>query len=487
MALCGVGSGRQQLISVWQKVREKVGPTLEDVLVSVTVPVPTVDPMDLFEHGLRRREKVTLWANPGSRYVLVGLGQTAEVTDVEQVVHGWRQWLSAGLRDGPDEPGLGPVLFGGFSFDQARDHGPLWQDFPRVSFILPEFQYTFRDGDEHGWLTFNRFVSPEAERASEMSWLDEGWNWWEVVREKAEFGSAVQDFSETSPLSGDWPTWLRQKGLDVREDDAGTWMQSVRQGAQEIRDGQLKKVVLARRLFLTAGQDLPLADVLRALRQRQGDNCYLFAIRRGMSCFLGATPERLVEVERQEVRVACLAGSIARGRTPTEDAQLGEQLLADAKNRAEHAVVLDMIREALTPHCDTLHIPSEPVLMKLRDIQHLYTPVSGRLKPGSQLLQLVQALHPTPAVGGYPKAAALARIRVLEQMDRGWYAGPVGWMDGQGNGEFAVALRSALFRGRQAVLFAGCGIMGDSDPEAEWDETRVKMTPMLTAIGSVIR
>ena len=483
MALCSAEVSRRQLGSVYQKGKEMAANQSEALLVSATVPVPLADPIDLYEEGLRLRDKVTLWANPGSRYVLVGLGQTAEMTEAEPFVQRWQQWLSTGLRDGPVEPGLGPVLFGGFSFDQGRSSSLLWRDFPRQSLILPEFQYVRRDGENHGWLTVNRFVFPHESAGS--LWLDEGWAWLEsalgrkeVHRERlAEMPAAA---------SGDWFDWLRHKGLDIHEDDADAWLQAVRQGAQEIREGRLKKIVLARRLFLQAAQDLPLADVLRALRMRQGENCYLFAVRRGASCFLGATPERLVEVERQEGRVTCLAGSIARGRMPEEDGRLGAQLLADAKNRAEHAVVVEMIQKSLAPYCQTLDVPREPVLMKLRDIQHLYTPVTGRLKPGRQLFQLVQALHPTPAVGGYPREVALARIRELEQMDRGWYAGPIGWMDSEGNGEFAVALRSALLQGRQAVLFAGCGIMGDSDPRTEWEETRVKMTPMLSAIGSVV-
>jgi len=485
MALSSAGLSRQQLGTLSRKGKEIAASTLEPVLVSVTVPVPVADPIDLFAEGLRLREKVTLWANPKSRYVLVGLGQAAEMTETEQSMECWQRWLSAGLREGPVEPGLGPVLFGGFSFDQRGVSSRLWRDFPRASLILPEFQYVLRAGDAHGWLTVNRIISPRDmdERGARF---DAGWNWLDAaIRRTSPPERSAED--EALPVSGHGLAYLREKGLAVWEDDAETWMRAVRQGAQEIREGGLKKIVLARRLFLKAEEDLSVAAVLRALRRRQGDNCYLFAVRRGTSCFLGATPERLVEVERRQVRVACLAGSIPRGRSPDEDARLGERLLSDAKNRAEHGVVLKMIREALTPYCETLHVPDEPVLMKLRDIQHLYTPVSGRLKPGCELLHLVRELHPTPAVGGYPREAALARIRALEQMDRGWYAGPIGWMDGDGNGEFAVALRSALLRGREAVLFAGCGIMGDSDPEAEWDETRVKMTPMLSAIGSVVR
>ncbi len=487
MTLSDVGvSESRQLDALLFRGRELARRKGEAVLVSGTVPVrESVDPIFLFEQGRLSYEKVTYWAKPGGRFVLVGLGQAVSIEDPEKLIRSWQQWLSAGLREGPDGPGLGHVLFGGFSFDPLNEHTLLWSDFPAASFVLPEYLYTWRE--EQGWLTVNRFVSPQDEETELMAWVAAGWRWVQEGHLQPIQSRMHEVPADLRDVPADLSEWLRMYGLSIQEGEPDTWMRAVGKVASEIRDGRLKKVVLARKLILKATRYLSPSTVLEALRQRQGRDCYLFAVSRGERCFLGATPERLVEVERQEVRATCLAGSTSRGKTPAEDARLGEQLLADAKNRAEHAVVLEMLQEALAPFCFALDVPSEPVLMKLRDIQHLYTPVTGRLKPGHHLLQLVKALHPTPAVGGYPREAALMRIRELEQMDRGWYAAPVGWLDSEGNGEFAVALRSALVRGDEAVLFAGCGIMGDSDPQAEWEETRLKMTPMLLAIGSAGR
>lgn len=177
-----------------------------------------------------------------------------------------------------------------------------------------------------------------------------------------------------------------------------------------------------------------------------------------------------------------LAGSIGRGATPEEDARLGAQLLASAKDLAEHEIVVRTIRENLADICTDLHAPAAPTLLKLRNVQHLFTPISSTIVAGRTIFDLIERLHPTPAVGGRPREQALDWIREHEQLDRGWYAGPVGWLDAGGDGEFAVALRSALTEGNQAVLFAGCGIVADSDPAREYQESQIKLRAMLGAL-----
>ena len=166
---------------------------------------------------------------------------------------------------------------------------------------------------------------------------------------------------------------------------------------------------------------------------------------------------------------------------------LAAALLSSAKDRREHAVVAEAIRDALSPLCTRLEMPDRPALLPLCNVQHLHTPVRGLLDGDRSALQLVARLHPTPAVGGSPRGDALAAIRAREGMDRGWYAAPVGWLDRHGDGEFAVALRSGLLRiggdGAEALLFAGCGIMGDSDPAQEYEESTLKMRALLGALA----
>ena len=212
----------------------------------------------------------------------------------------------------------------------------------------------------------------------------------------------------------------------------------------------------------------------------------MFAVARGDRCFLGASPERLVRLRHGAVRATCLAGSIARGANAEQDQLLGAELLASAKDRAEHEFVVHAICTALADICADQMSAGPLSLMKLRNVQHLFTPIVGRVAVGCDILGMVARLHPTPAMGGVPREPALEIIRRFEGMDRGWYASPVGWVDARGEGEFAVAIRSALLHGAEATLFAGCGIVAGSDPEREYVESCLKLRPVLAALGGEV-
>jgi isochorismate synthase len=179
-----------------------------------------------------------------------------------------------------------------------------------------------------------------------------------------------------------------------------------------------------------------------------------------------------------------LAGSFGRGSTDADDAALGNRLLSDPKERSEHAFVVEALRAGLAEVSTRVIADAEPRLRKLANLQHLLTPVHGQLAPGRTILDVVDRLHPTPAVGGSPREPALELIREREDLDRGWYAGPIGWLNRAGEGEFVVGLRSALLRSSEATLFAGCGIVAESDPAAELAESNWKLRPMLAALGA---
>ncbi|MEM5598329.1 chorismate-binding protein [Niallia circulans] len=171
------------------------------------------------------------------------------------------------------------------------------------------------------------------------------------------------------------------------------------------------------------------------------------------------------------------------GKNKEEDDTFAQALLSDSKNREEHNYVVKMIKNAMEEVCSTVEMPSNPKILKMRDIQHLYTPVSGKVKETESLISFIRLLHPTPALGGFPREEALKVIREVEGLDRGMYGAPIGWLDYQGNGEFAVSIRSGLIDGNAATIIAGCGIVADSDPESEYVETAIKFKPMLTALG----
>ena len=239
----------------------------------------------------------------------------------------------------------------------------------------------------------------------------------------------------------------------------------------------LRKVVLARDVFAAATEPIDPRVVLRRLAARYPD-CYTFAV----ADLVGATPELLIRRQGREVSALILGGTLPRGAQPREDQELGAALLASAKNTEEHEYAVDSIREVLAPLCTSLVIPSRPSLLKLANLHHLGTAVRGTLAADQSVLSLADAVHPPAAVCGTPTEVALELIRELEQMERGRYAGPVGWVDAQGNGEFGIALRCAELAGPRARLFAGCGIVAGSDPVAEVAETEVKFLPMRQAL-----
>jgi menaquinone-specific isochorismate synthase len=260
--------------------------------------------------------------------------------------------------------------------------------------------------------------------------------------------------------------------------DADGWMDTVADATKRIVAGDFEKVVLAREVRVTGDAPLPRLTVLRRLRHAF-PGCFAFAVD-GM---VGASPELLVSRAGDTVRAHPMAGTAPRGGDPTTDARLAASLLSSAKDRAEHQITIDMVWETLLPFCSYVDSEPEPSIVAVANVQHLASMVEGRLShPPASVLELVDALHPTPAVAGWPVAPALEFIATNEGIDRDRYAGPVGWVDAEGNGTWAVGIRSALVQGPVARLFAGVGVVADSDPVAELAETEAKLQAVLSAV-----
>jgi isochorismate synthase len=240
--------------------------------------------------------------------------------------------------------------------------------------------------------------------------------------------------------------------------------------------------VLAREVTVHAPAAHDAAATFGVLRAAFG-SCYVFCAGRGDSAFVAASPELLVRREGLRASTVALAGSIRRSADPAVDNHLGEQLLGSAKDREEQAIVARRIARALRSHAVWVAAPDEPTVIKVANIQHLATPIRAQLARPVSVVELAGLLHPTPAVGGEPHAAAAPLIPALEGIDRGWYAGPVGWTDATEDGEFCVALRCALLRGPEARLYAGVGVVRDSEPAAELAETEVKLGALLPVLS----
>jgi isochorismate synthase len=362
--------------------------------------------------------------------------------------------------EGPPE--IGARLVGGFSFDSTTRRDTLWNAFPDGYFAVPRFQLT-RHGDDT-WLTINRYVTEldaewgalQDERDALLQWIE----------------TATDEGSPLPPLVS-----LRERTSEAE------WSSQIERIRQTIHSGAAQKVVLARTVDTTFSKSPDLLTALTNLAARYA-NTYRFLIEPAPEhAFYGATPELLIALNDRQIQTAGVAGSRRRGSTIEADDALGTDLLHSTKDQHEHRVVVEAIRQRLQPVTDKLTIPAEPCLMKLANIQHLYTPIEGALTDDAHILDVVARLHPTPALGGSPAEVALPLIAELERDSRGWYGAPVGWIDHRGNGTFAVAIRSALSVGNQARFYAGAGIMGDSDPQSEWQETAVKLLPMLDAHG----
>jgi isochorismate synthase len=258
---------------------------------------------------------------------------------------------------------------------------------------------------------------------------------------------------------------------------------SVATAIDAINAGALKKVVLARSVIVNSSEPVAILRVFRQLAQRY-PQCYNFAWKSGDSVFMGASPELLADVRGSSLRSNPLAGSIKRGEGSDEDRVLGESLMSSAKDREEHRLVVDDLVERISAMTLHLDVPAGPELKKMASVQHLSTEISGELKHGYGVMDVVSAVHPTPAVGGVEREVAVSFIRKSEQIDRGWYTGGIGWMNGAGDGAIAIGLRCGLVRGGSTQLFAGAGIVADSQPDAELRETRLKLRPLLDVLAS---
>ncbi|MGH9068595.1 MAG: isochorismate synthase, partial [Acidimicrobiales bacterium] len=344
--------------------------------------------------------------------------------------------------DDVGRPASGPIALGALPFDPAA---------PAVLVVPAMIVAVAVDGT--AWKTT---VSPRSS-------LDDG-----PVR--ASFASV--------PSADHWPP----DHFELRSPRAHQdWCAAVVRAVDLVRSGSLDKVVLAREVVVQANRPFLTADVLGRLRALY-PSCTTFS----MDGVLGASPELLVSRRGPVVVSHPLAGTVARSGDPATDEALAAGLLASAKERREHQVVVDAIAASLGPLCDGLELPPSPSIVSLRNVSHLGTRVEGRLaghdRGWPSVLDLVGRLHPTPAVAGTPTAGALAAIAAVEGLDRGRYAGPVGWVDSRGDGDWVIGIRSATVEGATARLVAGVGIVADSDPRAELTETQLKLQALLAAL-----
>ncbi|HEX6228395.1 MAG TPA: isochorismate synthase [Solirubrobacterales bacterium] len=438
-------------------------------LVSVTAPIEEPDPCATVFASRLAADRWFCWEQPDRGFALGALGVTHEVTsrgsdrfedaaaECTRVVEGAVVVEPAGL-----PAGAGPVWVGGFAFDPEGASSPTWSSFAPASLILPELSLCRQETDAYA--TVNLLVSPGDDPRSA------------IAATEARLAGLRP---EPLPLLDPHPTGRPE----IRSSrPPGEFERAVGSATERIGRGEMSKVVLAREVQVSAASAHAAAAIFGALRE-QFPGCFCFCCGTGEAAFLGASPELLVRRSGAAASSVALAGSIRRSSDPSVDDHLAQQLLRSEKDRREQRIVAERIVRTLRPHAVWVEAAREPEVVKVANIQHLATPVIAQLAEPRTAIELAGMLHPTPAVGGEPWTAAAAAIAELEQMDRGWYAGPVGWMDRTEDGEFCVALRSALLRDRTAHLYAGVGVVSGSDPAAELAETEVKLGALLPLLA----
>lgn len=443
-----------------------------------------IDPLSVY--GAAGEHHRSLWLSPDGGVGLVALGATDSIepsgADRFSGASAARAMLAARVRRHGPADAPAPVLIGGFSFRTGLDQRqPHWDGFSDCRLTLPEV--TLIDRGDGSWVQIAMRVGPDGDESATLTEIERRLDLWDI-RE------SPQSPASPLPLPGgdELPAVATSDAHDLSDDH---YLELVAAALEGIDSGELAKVVLARKLSVGPFPGgFEVAPVLARLRVRN-PACAIFAFSVGDSTFCGATPEELVILDGQKLRTVALAGSAPRSPEPVADADFSAALLGSAKDQAEHRFVVEAIVSALEALGLVDPTPAEPDIMKLSRIQHLRTPITARLRRRSgavsdmDVLRVAGVLHPTPAVGGTPGAAALDFIDRFESFDRGWYAAPVGWCDLDGNGELRVALRCGLVCDGLLHLFAGAGIVAGSAPAEELDETSVKLAAMLDEIDAI--
>jgi len=403
------------------------------------------------------RHRALVWTRRGNG--LVGLGAVARVeTQGEERFVQAREWFTeivsrSTVIDPINQPGSGLVAFGSFAFSYTSSY--------RSRMVIPEVVFG-KDG-QRSWIT----LTSDRLSAHELSY--------EMAVKRAQ--SLLDDSAFSGEPTGDIELLPGQL-------TAGAYIEAVSSALQVLEGRGLSKLVLSRDVIARSTGGINLAEVVLELT-RGYDNCWTYAV----DGLVGATPEMLVRVTGGKAEARVLAGTLDRATAPAGDGEYPRRvLLADPKQRVEHQLAIDSLTLALDPISHGMQAPEEPFVLELPNVWHLASDVSAQLRPGSggkfpTALDIAEIFHPTAAVCGTPTKAAGKVLRELEGLDRGPYAGPVGWIDSRGDGEFGIALRGGVLEDENTMrLYAGCGIVTGSDPESELAESWAKMRPMLQAL-----
>lgn len=441
---------------------------------SVSFPIQKVDTLAVIEQNPNKDSFEYYWEKPSDSFSIAAAGEISRIkttgsTRFKDASNAGKKLINKIFHFSKlSHTKTAPHLFGGFSF---YDHnvGKTWSDFGSASFTLPEWSIIRSGSLSLLTLTFELKNTDTQQSLTNSIYK---------LLDKLDELCSTEGYEVG-------PEFTNTHSVTIPNEDSSDffkWKYDIENATNDIAQDKYEKIVLARKLKIKLDHEVCDTHILNRLRNQYPD-CFSFLIRQnGDSSFIGCTPERLASFNKDYILTEGLAGSTPRGKTATEDARLEADLMDSKKDRNEHDFVINAIQKNLNKYSDSIELPKFPSVKKLTNVQHLYTPIRAHIKNGVSKTEVLQNLHPTPAVGGFPRDEAVPYISTFEDFNRGWYASPIGWINANGDGEFVVAIRSGLIKKDEVNFFAGCGIVEGSDPLKEWQETNLKFIPMLSAL-----
>lgn len=435
------------------------------LLVSFAFPIENFDIIEGYCSSVKIYEKTFYWEIPSRKTAFYGLGELLSINEsgkarfmnVQKKIREHQDNFTCNWKEFDLEEV--PLFIGGMKFAPEGD-SDLWENYEDAYWFVPKI--LFLSNNEKTFLIYNLMVSSD----SSVQKLEEDYTRrlnWVLQRNDPRNGAAPR----MSGVQGNTPKEKKK------------WIENVKRALAKIESDDFIKIVLSRQLELNLEEEASISFILHQLKKEYPD-CYLFAFNSVRSLFFGASPEKLCKIYPHWIETDALAGSAPRGADENEDTQIEKELLKSPKNLKEHEIVTKYISETLLRFSDEVKFNSIPEIKKLNNIQHLWTPIRTRLDSIQKIFSILEALHPSPAVCGIPQNEALNTIKKLEDYPRGLYSGIMGWFNYDGEGEFTVALRSALIKGKKVYAFAGAGIVEGSDPLEEYKETELKFKPILS-------
>ena len=437
-------------------------------LYSLTLPLK----LDLIPHLSNPGKPFLLWGRPDRQHYRIGLGIVKQLTAsgaerLQDLQLGFQRLTNGWKHDCENTDHAHPGAFCAFAFDDKDEMTGPWQDVPNSLILIPELLLEFKEG------RYSLSFTCENPGLEKFKWLKNHW-----LKQAVKLLQAIAGSPKNIPASN---TLFRSPD----KTDKINWCRQVDAVRKAITQGKLDKVVPVRHVFVRNSVPFDISAVFNHLIHHHSSSLVI-GMSLGDKTLAAATPETLVALDNGTLSCDALGGTEKRLKDFRQDNLLAHKLLQDTKSRHEHQLIVQHLTSVLGKFSSHLSVADTPSVMPLGQLQHLWTPIKAQCRPGISLFDIAKKLHPTPAVAGTPVAAAKRWIKNNESFQRGWYTGSVGWLEKDGNGELAVLLRCALLSDSSADLYAGAGIVGDSDPLSEWDETELKLKTMLYALGETM-